>query len=200
MRQVQLDYVQRLDALQQHIRPGSRDDVVHQAVFLAALAVENGLKAVIAEGLPLVLPAPPSGVLPAELRGHDLVDLSQRASVAASDDQEGEALKRGENYIEWLGRYPSTIAHDEHHTRAAIDVGAMFSAYERLFFKCAEEADRRRHLRLGHSADEAASEGRSYRVLFEWSVDGVDALPNGTIVPRIEVATYPGYVTWSTTG
>jgi hypothetical protein len=202
MRQAELDYVQRIDAVQRDSRPGSRDDVVHQAIFLAALAVENGLKAVIAEGLPTVLPTPPSGKLPKELQGHDLVDLASpaRAAVAVTNEHEREALKRGENYIEWLGRYPSTIAHDEHHTRAAVDVGAMFSAYERLFFRCAEEADRRRYARLGYSDIEAASQARSYRVLFEWSAEGVDPLPDGTIVPRIEVATYPGYVTWSTTG
>jgi hypothetical protein len=36
--------------------------VVHRAVFLAALAVENGLKAVIAEGLPLALRRSPAAV------------------------------------------------------------------------------------------------------------------------------------------
>jgi hypothetical protein len=200
MRQVYLDYIQRMDALQDS-RPGVRDEVVHQAIFLAALAVENGLKAVIAEEMQVVPPTRP-GVLPEELRGHDLLDLAsaQRADMAPVDEHEREALKRGQNYIEWLGRYPSTAAHDEHHTRAAVDVNAMFAAYERLFFRCVEESERRKYLRLGYAEDKAATEAASYRALFEWSAEGVDPLPHRSVVPRIEVATYPGYVTWSYTG
>jgi hypothetical protein len=200
LRQVHLDFNERLNEKQER-HPGSRSDVVHQAVFLAALSVENGLKAVIAEGLPSPAAAP-SGVLPAELRGHDLLDLASpsRASIIPGDDHEREALKRGQNYIEWLGRYPSTAAHDEHHTRAAVDLGAMFSAYERLFLRCVEEAARRRYLRLGYPSDKAAKEASAYRALFAWSADGVAPLPLGTTVLRIKIATYPGYVTWSASG
>lgn len=203
MRQVQLDFIQHMSP-DFNVQPGSRDGVVHQAIFLAALAVENGLKAVIAEGLPAARPSPPSGKLPNELgrNGHDLVDLAspKRADVVPADDHEREALKRGQNYIEWLGRYPSSPAHDEQHTRAAVDVGAMFSAYERLFFRCVDESELRKYLRLGYAEERATEEATLYRALFEWTAAGLDPLPPGSVVPTIEVATYPGYVTWSYTG
>jgi hypothetical protein len=201
LRQVNLDFIARTSP-EFALTPGSRDSVVHQAIFLAALAVENGLKAVIAAGMPGALPNPPSGKLPADLSGHDLVDLASpgRAGIVPADDREAEALKRGQNYVEWLGRYPSSPAHDEHHTRAAVDAGAMFAAYERLFFRCVAESERRRYVSLGYPAERAAAEAASYLALFEWTADGVDPLPPGSVVPRIEVATYPGYVTWSSTG
>ena len=175
---------------------------MQQAIFLAALAVENGLKAAIAGrvgGPPL---SPPSGKLPDELLGHDLVDLAKRAAVDPLDSHEGEALKRGQNYIEWLGRYPSTQSHKEQHTCATIDVGALFKAYGRLFVRCAEEAQRRRLLGLGWSKADADREAVGYGKLFAWSSDGVDPLPHGIVVQEIEVGRMGnmGIHTWTTTG
>jgi hypothetical protein len=202
MRQVYLDYLQRMEDPGDERRPGSRSDIVNQAIFLAALAVENGLKAVIAEGMPGALPIPPSGALPNELRGHDLVDLAStgRAGMAPVDEHEKEALKRGQSYIEWLGRYPATAAHDEHHTRAAVNVNAIFSAYERVFSRCVQQAERRRCSRVVGLQSAVDAGAAAYGALFEWSAEGVDPLPEGSIVPQIEFVTYPGYVTWSFTG
>jgi hypothetical protein len=120
---------------------------------------------------------------------------ANKANIVPADDHQREALKRGQNYTEWLGRYSAPVDHRQHHTRAAVDVGAFIAAYGRLFGRCVEEVARTKYLHLGCTADEAAAHAIQYRMLFECVADEVDPLPEGTIVPRIEVETYPGFVT-----
>jgi hypothetical protein len=173
-----------------------RDVIINQALFLAAFAVENGLKAVIVERHHAALNNAPSGSLPDRLRGHDLADLASAAlaDIAPADDHERDALKRGQNYTEWLGRYATPVKHREHHSRAAVNAVLLFAAYERLFFRCVEATEYYKRLRLGDASEDAAMHGAECRGLFEVTAGGVDPLPPGRAATTIEMQTYSGYV------
>jgi hypothetical protein len=169
--------------------------VVNQAIFLAAFALENALKAVIAERHHQALQGVSPGKLPSELSDHDLDDLAStdRANIVPADNHEREALKRGQNYTEWLGRYATPVSHRQHHSRAAVDVLPLLAAYERLFGRCIEAAETYKQRRLGRTPDEAARMGREQRALSEWLTAGIDPLPLNRIANSIESQTYPGF-------
>jgi hypothetical protein len=174
-----------------------------EVLFLAAFAVENALKAVIAGGMSFLPPnSAPSGELPAQLRGHDLCELAIRAGIMANDEDEKEALKRGQNFTEWLGRYPSPIAHDEQHSSVSVaDLRSPVAAYERLFFRCVEEVARRTCHRFpdGNHASKRPDEfALEERARYEKCVGDIDPLPPGTEPGRMGFGQYS--VTATTTG
>jgi hypothetical protein len=197
MRQCLVDGSQ-LKATVQNWKPGDEDlpsspaSLHLEVLLLAAFALENALKAVIAATLVLSPPPnPPSGELPPDLKskGHDLLDLAARVSIAPNDNHEEEALKRGQNFTEWLGRYPTPVAHDEHHSGLDIpDLRVPLAAYERLFFRCVEAVARLtcQRFRNGTHKDKDPEElAAEERARYERAASAVDPLPPGTDAGRM---------------
>lgn len=105
-------------------------NVSWQAAFLAALSVENALKAVIVVGLPY--PSTPDGKLPKPLEGHNLETLVTRAKMTFTGPAELEALREGRRFIEGIGRYPGPTNAAHQHVGFVFDPGPLHEAYVRI--------------------------------------------------------------------
>jgi hypothetical protein len=142
--------------------PPVRAHVEMQAAFLGALSVENGLKALIAANLMAAGPssATPANKLWVDFLGHDLVDLAGRALFVTGDSAENEALAAGQYIIEGFGRYATLVKADRTPTTYSMKPGALFDAYDRLFFQCVTWVARVLHPRVGHgkTVDDFVSE------------------------------------------
>lgn len=131
--------------------------------LLAVLAVENGLKAVIAgERMKAGSAATPISKLPEDYKSHDLEVLATRAVVTTTDAAELEVLAAGKAITEGLGRYPTMTTAKDTPTTFSMKPQETLEACERLFFRCVDASARALHPRMGHgkSVDEFVEEYR----------------------------------------
>ena len=109
-----------------------------QATMLAAMAVECGLKAVIAERSG----AAKNGEL--ALKSHDLAKLAEGV-ITVTDSDEVDALREGKRFITWLGRFPSPMKAADFKVQWSINPRRLLAAYARIFDRLAEETARAQH-------------------------------------------------------
>ena len=133
-----------------HLPGQERADIRRQVAFLGVLAVENGLKGVIAADHMIArAPDPSPGKLHADFNHHDLAALANKATVSTTDPGESAVLVGGRWVTEWLGRYPTMTTAADNPNTWRLGPLATFEACERLFLRCVEEAATRLHPRFG---------------------------------------------------
>lgn len=113
-----------------------RGRIGEQVVFCAALAAENALKAIIMARMEPS--APLTGKFPESIRGHSLRSLAETAAFAAVDQVEDDALDHGEDYIEWIGRYPAGLYPESVAAGRFMAPGRLFEAYRAMFHRAVE--------------------------------------------------------------
>jgi hypothetical protein len=142
MRQVKVDQAKGLgDTFLLNRRPPDYAKITLPALFLAALAVENGLKGAIVANCGVVK----GGKLPNVLTGHNLATLAKDAHVNPVGDEERNALDEGQRIIESMGRYPVPKHSGLWTTHSSVDVDAVWLAFWNLVFRAAEVEARGYH-------------------------------------------------------
>jgi hypothetical protein len=124
--------------------PPRRASVISQAAFLGVLAVENGLKGIIAASRLAARTVTTATKLPKDFdkKGHDLEALAKRAGFTTSDAAENEVLRGGEWITVGTGRYPTMRTAKETPSQHSMNPQGTFDACERLFFACVDAAAR----------------------------------------------------------
>ena len=114
--------------------PGVIRASVHQpCAMLGAMAVENALKAVIAQGLYVgAAPHPTGQGIPRPLKQHKLEKLAATAGVAPATDDERMLLTSGEDIITHVGRYPTAMTANSTKTFWSIEPAGIIAAAEGL--------------------------------------------------------------------
>lgn len=117
-----------------------------QVVLLAALGVENALKAVIVSRIGADDPL--TAAFPGGMKTHALNQLAVRAQVKALDPNEEFVLECGDLFVEWIGRYP-VAARPEEQVAPSYHQAVCLAASERIFYRCVEICGREIHARHG---------------------------------------------------
>jgi hypothetical protein len=122
--------------------PGSPVAVTFQAIMLAAMAVENALKAVLSEMGKITVRRTNKSAAKLEFPcgGHNLKDLATHAGVAVApgDKHEEDALEHGEIFIATVGRYPLAIEAEKQVTGGGMRPPQLVDAYTRIFHRSGE--------------------------------------------------------------
>jgi hypothetical protein len=146
------------------IAHAGRAAIIEQVILLAALAVENALKGIILYRTDP--PAPLSGKFPNSIAGHSLELLAAAAGFATEDAVEIDALDHGEDYIEWIGRYPTATRPQGVPAGRSIAPGTLFAAYARMFHRIVElvarEVYARGHAPPGYTREEWVEHERAF--------------------------------------
>jgi hypothetical protein len=121
--------------------PPRRSAVALQAIMLAAMALENALKSILAETGRITHDAK-TGKLLFGCGGHDVKALAALVSITPTDKAEQHALEHGERFITSVGRYPLAITPDKQSRASGMSPPRLVEAYRRLFFRCAEKMAR----------------------------------------------------------
>lgn len=104
------------------------------AVMLAAMGCENALKALCVARRPI----PVVSKLPKWLQGHDLEALAAKAQYRAASAAERDAIRDGEHFITWAGRYPATKDADQQPGRHGYRTPGLSATYAAIYLSCAE--------------------------------------------------------------
>ena len=114
-------------------------DLANVMVMLAAIAVENALKAIIVSGAAGV--GAPTGAFPTAIKGHDLAKLAATATATdpvkvnvPSDADEKDAIEHGSFYTKTGGRYHSSLTFQEDPERPSLAFDVI-DVYERIFLR-----------------------------------------------------------------
>jgi predicted enzyme related to lactoylglutathione lyase len=181
-RQVQVDRAEQGTQLRTAgaLDPVGRAGLGHQVLFLAALGLEDALKAAAVAGWSGQSSAVTTGQLAPALKTHDLVNLASQAGVGAADPEQEQALHIGQHYVEWLGRYPCPVGHEEYPSHGSVNVPPLLAAYEALFLFCVERVARRlfASAKLGPAQTPEIIVG-NWRGLYRRKLGGVDPPPPG---------------------
>jgi hypothetical protein len=122
--------------------PGSPMPVSFQAVMLAAMAVENAFKSVLAEMNKITVERTNKSEARIKFpcRGHDLKALAGHAGVTATagDKAEEHALEHGEHFIATMGRYSLAMEAEKQVTGGGLNPSRLVQAYTRLFLRAGE--------------------------------------------------------------
>lgn len=114
----------------------NRATIGEQVVFCAALAAENALKAIIMSRTEFRSPL--TGKFPEFIQGHSLRALAETAVFSALNLVEDDALDHGEDYIEWIGRYPTGVRPESVAAGRSMSPGPLFEAYRAIFHRAVE--------------------------------------------------------------
>lgn len=134
----------------------NRGMIGEQIVFCAALAAENALKAIVMARTDLR--GELTGKFPECIQGHSLRALAQTAAFSAVNSIEDDAIDHGEDYIEWIGRYPTGLHPESVAAGRSMAPTPLFKAYRAIFHRAVKivacENIDRGHVPTTFSADE----------------------------------------------
>lgn len=128
-----------------------RFDVWDQAYMLAAMSIEDGLKAFVAQNVTPLTFSKGKTQLPDELASHVLPDLlscaNERSPIQVNPQGPHEiaAIAQGERFITHYGRYPTTRDARENPRDVGFETYAIVPAYNRLFLRIDEAVARIEH-------------------------------------------------------
>lgn len=108
-----------------------------QSLMLAAMACEDALKGLTLARDPALRGAI-TDKLPRKIRGHDLWTQAQHAQYAHANAEEEAALRAGEYFITWIGRYPTTLTAETQPAGSMRRSPGLHAAYAAIFLSCVE--------------------------------------------------------------